>query len=157
MRVMLSAEINRGPGEIWGQSVSQSLKPPQSAVVHILYWFGSYNAGVKREVGEDSSFLRWQANIVEGAIHCIVIQTYVSHANHVCSALKVLSGLWHWIDLLDTVDWFSLDKPEEGPRANGWSKFHLCCFIKLWLLGAWDAERFQSIQLLVFIRDVPSR
>lgn len=52
MRVMFSAEINRGSGEIWGQSVSQSLEPPQSAVVHILYWFGSHVAGAGHQSGE---------------------------------------------------------------------------------------------------------
>lgn len=72
MRVMFSAEINRGSGEIWGQSVSQSLEQPQSAVVHILYWFGSHVAGAGHQSGEMIlAFMMTDKHCWrEGAMHC---------------------------------------------------------------------------------------
>lgn len=158
MRVMFSAEINRGSGEIWGQSVSQSLEPPQSAVVHILYWFGSCIAGAEHERAEDSSFCDDWQTLPERAV---LLQTWqnilihiVSHGNNFCSTLT-LSGLWDWIDSWDTVGWFSLGESEEQPANQPLQQikfvpFHKALTFKGVRCWGWDVSIISLLNFTVF-------
>lgn len=108
-QVMFSAEINRGSGEISGQSVRQSLEPPQSAVTHILYWFGSY--GWNR-VGEEREFLLlWcLTNIAENNN---LLQKGKTNKKHLVNDFihLIINKKWQWAAWLhcagyNRVGWF---------------------------------------------------
>lgn len=50
MQATFAAEINRGLGKFGDNLYCQSLEPPQSAEVHILYRFGSFMAGRMKSI-----------------------------------------------------------------------------------------------------------